>query len=74
MIVGAAEVIDDGGGGDGDTSGRVIIFAAALVDVVFLIVFGIPHIFDSVSLTTLSLGLLGLHIAAICYGVNVGIP
>jgi hypothetical protein len=33
-------------------------------------VIGIPHIFDSVVLTTLSLGLLGLHIAAFCSGVN----
>jgi hypothetical protein len=33
-------------------------------------VFGIPHILDSVVLTTLRLGLLGSHIAALCCGVN----
>jgi hypothetical protein len=39
-------------------------------DVVFVDVGGIPHIRDSVSLTNLSFGLLGLHIAAFCCGVN----
>lgn len=33
-------------------------------------VFGMPHILDSVVLTTLRLGLLGSHIAALCCGVN----
>jgi hypothetical protein len=35
-------------------------------------VFGIPHIFDSVVLTGLSLeaGLSGLHISSFCSGVN----
>jgi hypothetical protein len=37
------------------------------------IVTAIPHIFDSVILTTLSFGLLGSHIAAFCYGVIDGI-
>ena len=32
--------------------------------------FGIPHNFDSVELTKLSFGLLGLHIADFCCGVN----
>jgi hypothetical protein len=33
-------------------------------------VIGRPHIFDSVALTTLSFGLLALHIAAFCSGDN----
>ena len=33
-----------------------------VVDVTFFIVFGTPHIFDSVVLTNLSFGLLGSHI------------
>ena len=32
--------------------------------------FGIPHNFDSVELTKLSFGLLVLHIADFCCGVN----
>jgi hypothetical protein len=42
----------------------VVVFADV---VVFVGVGGIPHIFDSVSLTNLS---LGSHIAAFCSGVN----
>ena len=53
--------------------GNVALLLAAGV-VVFVVVFvdvgGIPHIFNSVELTKLSFGLLGLHIAAFCYGVN----
>ncbi|MFL6400728.1 MAG: hypothetical protein ACJ72J_14270 [Nitrososphaeraceae archaeon] len=46
----------------------MVIFA----DVVFVIVFGIPHILDSVVLTKSSFdnGLLGSHIAAFCSGVD----
>src|SRR5919198_6430069 len=51
----------------------VVVFAAGVVVVVVVIfvdVGGIPHIFDSVELTNLSFGLLGLHIAAFCCGVS----
>src|SRR5919197_5490953 len=50
----------------------VVVFAAAdvVVVVIFVGVGGIPHIFDSVELTNLSFGLLGLHIAAFCCDVN----
>jgi hypothetical protein len=50
----------------------VVLFAASSVVVVFVIVFGIPHIVDSVVLTKSSFddGLLGSHIAAFCSGVN----
>jgi hypothetical protein len=42
------------------------------LDIFGCTVFGIPHIFDSVVLTGLSfdVGLLGLHIASFCSGVN----
>jgi hypothetical protein len=52
-----------------------VVFAAA-ADVIFdkcgFTVFGIPHIFDSVVFTGLRFdeGLLGLHIASFCSGVN----
>jgi hypothetical protein len=48
-----------------------VLFAASSV-VVFVGVFGIPHILDSVVLTKSSFddGLLGSHIAALCSGVN----
>jgi hypothetical protein len=48
----------------------VVVFAADDPFIVFVGVVGIPHIFDSVELTNLSFGLLGLHIAAFCCGVN----
>jgi hypothetical protein len=62
-------VVSEGGViGFGDEGG-VIGFSVSVgegVDVVvvvtFFIVFGIPHIFDSVVLTNLSFGLLGSHI------------
>jgi hypothetical protein len=67
------------GGGDGDVddggaSPPVVIFVPD--EVVFdrcgFTVTGIPHILDSVVLTGLSFdaGLLGLHIASFCVGVN----
>ncbi len=60
---------DDEGGviGFGDDEGGVIGFGddegvgVGVVVVTFFIVFGIPHIFDSVVLTNLSFGLLGSH-------------
>ena len=51
------------------------VVGTALADqcVDVFIVTGIPHIFDSVILTTLSFGLLGLHIAAFsCGAINAG--
>ena len=65
--------ITAGGADDGDdVSAPVVVFA--VVDVVFLGVGGIPHIFDSVELTNLSFGLLGLHIAAFCCAVRFPWP
>jgi hypothetical protein len=67
--------IEVAGGGDEGVCASVVIFAADDV-VVFdgcgFTVTGIPHIFDSVVLTGLSFdaGLLGLHIASFCAGVN----
>jgi hypothetical protein len=66
---GATEV--DGGG----ASPPVAIFgdgAAVALDGCGFNVTGIPHILDSVVLTGLSfdVGLLGLHIASFCSGVN----
>ena len=42
-----------------------------IVVVTFFIVFGIPHIFDSVVLTNLSFGLLGSHISDFSSGETV---
>jgi hypothetical protein len=42
-----------------------------VVVVTFFIVFGIPHIFDSVVLTNLSFGLLGSHISDFSSGETV---
>ena len=79
---GAMEVV--GGGGDvdvddGGASPPVVIFCpddVVAFDVRGFIVTGIPHIFDSVVFTGLSFdnGLLGLHIASFCCGVNVTFP
>ena len=76
---GAMEVVGGGGGDvvvdDGGVSPPVVIFVpddVVAFDVLGFIVTGIPHIFDSVVLTGLSFdsGLLGLHIASFCSGVN----
>ena len=62
---------------DGDVS--LLLLFSEDVDVLAdemvcrFIVTAIPHIFDSVILTTLSFGLLGSHIAAFCCGVIDGI-
>ena len=50
-----------GGGGIGDDAGVGVVVVVAVVVVTFFIVFGIPHICDSVVLTNLSFGLLGSH-------------
>jgi hypothetical protein len=82
---GAMEVVGGGGGGgdvdvdDGGASPPVVIFVpddVVAFDGAGFIVTGIPHIFDSVVLTGLSFdnGLLGLHIASFCCGVNVTFP
>jgi hypothetical protein len=79
---GAMEVGGGGGGGDVDDGGAsppVVIFVpddVVAFDVLGFSVTGIPHIFDSVVLTGLSFdaGLLGLHIASFCCGVNVTFP
>jgi hypothetical protein len=68
---GAMEVA--GGGVSGDGGGAcapVVIFDEVKCG---FTVFGIPHILDSVVLTGVSFadGLLGLHIASFCSGVNV---
>jgi hypothetical protein len=72
---GAMEVA--GGGGDVDVDGGasppVVIFVPdGVVAFDGFTVTGIPHILDSVVLTGLSFdaGLLGLHIASFCSGVN----
>ena len=59
------------GGGVGTTDGDAAPVSVPL-DIFGCTVFGIPHIFDSVVLTGLSfdVGLLGLHIASFCSGVN----
>jgi hypothetical protein len=59
----------DGGGGSGGASAPVVIFDD---DKCGFTVFGVPHIFDSVVLTGFRFdnGLLGLHIASFCSGVN----
>jgi hypothetical protein len=48
----------------------LLLAAGVVVVVIFVDVGGISHIFDSVELTKLSFGLLGLHIAAFCCDVN----
>ena len=72
---GAMEVVGGGDVDDGGASPPVVIFVPDNVvafDVRGFIVTGIPHIFDSVVLTGLRFdnGLLGLHIASFCSGVN----
>ncbi len=64
---------DADGGGDGGPCAPVVTFDDAVVAFDGFSVTGIPHILDSVVLTGLSLdaGLLGLHIASFCAGVNV---
>jgi len=52
------------------TEGASIDEVDVVAFVAFLGVSGMPHIFDSVELTNLSLGLLGLQNAAFCWGVN----
>jgi hypothetical protein len=66
MEVAGGGVGDDGGG----ACAPVVIFDEAKCG---FTVFGIPHNFDSVVLTGVSFadGLLGLHIASFCCGVNV---
>jgi len=59
---------DEGGViGFGDEGVGVV----GVVVVTFFIVFGIPHIFDSVVLTNLSFGLLGSHIFDFSAGETV---
>ena len=67
---GAIEAAGGGGDVDGGACAPVVIFDEVKCG---FTVFGIPHIFDSVVLTGLSfaVGLLGLHIASFCSGVNV---
>ena len=65
------EVAGGGGvGDDGDACAPVVIFDDVKCG---FTVIGTPHSLDSVVLTGLSLdaGLLGLHIASFCAGVNV---
>ena len=50
-----------GGGGIEDAGVGVVVVVVAVVVVTFFVVFGIPHICDSVVLTNLSFGLLGSH-------------
>jgi hypothetical protein len=69
-VVGGGDDVDDGG-----ASPPVVIFVpddVVAFDWCGFIVTGMPHIFDSVVLTGLSFadGLLGLHIASFCSGVN----
>ena len=75
-------VVSEGVGviGFGDEGVGVIGFGVSVgegvgvIDVVvvtFFIVFGIPHIFDSVVLTNLSFGLLGSHISDFSSGETV---
>jgi hypothetical protein len=47
------------------------VVGVGVVVVTFFIVFGIPHIFDSVVLTNLSFGLLGSHIFDFSAGETV---
>jgi len=60
----------DGVPGAGGSCAPVVIFDELKCG---FSVLGIPHIFDSVLLTGVSFaaGLLGLHIASFCAGVNV---
>ena len=50
-----------GGGGIEDAGVGVVVVVVAVSVVTFFVVFGIPHICDSVVLTNLSFGLLGSH-------------
>jgi hypothetical protein len=61
-------IVSEGGViGFGDEGVGVV----GVVVVTFFIVFGIPHIFDSVVLTNLSFGLLGSHIFDFSAGETV---
>jgi hypothetical protein len=63
-------VVSEGGViGFGDEG--VGVGVVGVVVVTFFIVFGIPHIFDSVVLTNLSFGLLGSHISDFSSGETV---
>ena len=70
VVDGAIEVA--GGGRDGIAVPVVILVPDVMFDGCAFTVTGMPHIFDSVVLTGLSFdaGLLGLHIASFCAGVN----
>ena len=64
------------GGSSGASDGAIpsdVVFSKVVVVTFEGCVFGIPHIFDSVVLTYLSIDnrLLGSHIAALCSGVIV---
>jgi len=52
------------------TEGASIDEGVVVAFVAFVGVVGMLHNFDSVELTNLSLGLLGLQNAAFCWGVN----
>ncbi len=64
---GVGGVGDEGVGGVGDEG----VGGVGVGVVTFFIVFGIPHIFDSVVLTNLSFGLLGSHIFDFSSGETV---
>jgi hypothetical protein len=59
-VIGFGDKGDIGFGDKGDIGFDVGVGVGVVV-VTFFIVFGIPHIFDSVVLTKLSFGLLGSH-------------
>jgi hypothetical protein len=59
-VIGFGDKGDIGFGDKGDI-GLDVGVGVGVVVVTFFIVFGIPHIFDSVVLTKLSFGLLGSH-------------
>jgi hypothetical protein len=60
-VIGFGDKGDIGFGDKGDIGLDVGVGVGVVVVVTFFIVFGIPHIFDSVVLTKLSFGLLGSH-------------
>jgi hypothetical protein len=62
---------DEGVGVIGFGDEGVGVGVVGVVVVTFFIVFGIPHIFDSVVLTNLSFGLLGSHIFDFSAGETV---
>jgi hypothetical protein len=70
-------IVSEGGViGIGDEGGVIgfgdeAVGGVGVVVVTFFIVFGIPHIFDSVVLTNLSFGLLGSHIFDFSAGETV---